>query len=141
MKGSRGKTLSVFYGKRSRVGDKIIYEREPILQAYLRSLPEDKRLEITIKKYVQKRSSQQNKYYWKVIINMISDETGADTDTVHSELKKRFLMIKDGIIPVIGSTKKLSTIEFLRYNDECVLFAAEFLGIIIPPPNYPTERT
>ena len=133
--------MSVFYGKRSRVGDKIIYEREPILQAYLRSLPEDKRLEITIKKYNRKRSLPQNAFYWGVVVDMISKETGQDKDSVHDGLRQMFLKVHDEKLPTVRSTTKLTTVEFVRYIDECMLWTAEFLQIIIPPPNYPTERT
>jgi len=135
------KTATFYAKKTSREsGHYVEFEHLAQYKAYLSGIKDDTRLEIRIKKYVPKRSNAQNSFYWGVIVNMISDETGADADTVHSELKKRFLMIKDGVIPVVGSSKKLTTVEFSRYNDECVLFAAEWLGIIIPPPTYPSEH-
>ena len=119
------------------------YERPEQRVAFLKGISKKPNIRYveTHEKYVQNRTIQQNKYYFGVVVKMIVKETGSDKETVHAELKKKFLLIKDGVMPVVGSTKDLSTIDFMKYSDECVLWAAEFLQIIIPPPPYGDERT
>lgn len=67
---------------------------------------------------------------------MIADETGNTKDMTHDGLRSMFLMDKSGKMPVIRSTTSLTTKEFMAYIDAVVLWAAEFLGIIIPAPDY-----
>jgi len=123
-----------FYGK-SLLGG-IAFEKPSLVEAYLRGFKPETRLEIVIKKYVSLRTNKQNAYYWSVVIRTISQETGSDPDTVHAELKKMFLLIKDGVLPIVGSTKKLSTKDFGVYLDKVILWAAEFLQVIVPPADY-----
>ncbi len=117
------------------------YEWPEQREAFLKGLKPNTRYVETHEKYVQNRTIQQNKYYFGVVVKTIVKETGSDKKTVHAELKKKFLLIEDGVMPVVGSTKDLSTIGFMKYSDECVLWAAEFLKITIPPPPYKDERT
>ena len=131
--------MNKFYGIRSRTGDKIIFEREPILHAYLRSLPEDKRLEITIKKYAQKRSNQQRKFYWAVVVKMIADHCGMTPQEAHDALKWMFLKEQGEYMVTVKSTAKLTTKEFIDYIEQCNIWAAEFLGLVLPDPAYPDE--
>ena len=125
-----------FYGKPDRVNHNIVYEKPGLLEAYLKGFKPDTRLEIVIKKYVPKRTNRQNRYYFGCVVRTICEETGSDPDTVHAELKKMFLLIKGGLIPIVGSTRKLNTKDFGVYLDKVILWSAEFLGIIIPPPDY-----
>lgn len=126
---------AVFYA--SKIAGKLKHENPEKLKAFIAGLKPTIRQKITIEKYVQKRSNPQNNYYFGVVVDMIVKETGSDKDTVHAELKKMFLLIKDGKIPIVGSTKKLSTIDFNEYINQCVLWSAEWLGVVIPDPNYP----
>lgn len=62
-----------------------------------------------------------------------------DNDDAHELLKHRFLK---KIIPSnhgeaiekIGSTTKLSTVEFNEYLEKIYAWASEYLNIYIPPP-------
>lgn len=84
------------------------------------------------------RSSNQNKYYWGVIISLISKETGTDPEDVHKVLTSKYLHkeieINGESVFIIGSTTDLSTIEFEKYMEECRRWASSFLSIIIPDP-------
>lgn len=80
------------------------------------------------------RSSQANRYYFGVVIKMLSDETGYEPDEMHECLAMRFLRIEDD--PITGAprrkrTPKCDTSEFAAYVDQCVRFAAT-LGVVIP---------
>lgn len=59
---------------------------------------------------------------------------------VHFFLKQHFNKIqipsKDGeVIEVPGSTTEMTTVQFMEYVDRIARWAAEYLGVAIPPPN------
>ena len=94
------------------------------------------------------RSLNQNAYYWGIMVPMVKDglrEQGYDevksSNDAHEVLKalfrKREIVNKETgqLITVIpGSTTDMSTSEFKIYMEEIGKWAAEFLGINIPPP-------
>lgn len=124
----------VFYGVKK---DGILsLERQPLYDAYVKSL-KDGRYTVTVKRWRPTRTNQQNKYYWGVVIQMISDETGQDKDGIHDGLRAKFLTTdQDKPLQIIRSTTSLNTKEMMEYIDKIVLWAAEFLGIVIPLPDY-----
>lgn len=94
------------------------------------------------------RSTQQNRYYFGCVLPLIKDglkEVGyreiTNNDQTHELMK--FMFLKKNIVnentgevlETIGSTTKLTTIEFNEYIDRIAQFAAEFLGVTVPPPN------
>lgn len=98
---------------------------------------EGQRVELVIRKKATKRSDSQNKYYWGVIVEILSDHCGYSKDEMHDALKYKFLSDHNadeiGLIK-IGSTAKLNTDEFIRYTNEVVRWAAE-MGVYIPDPS------
>jgi hypothetical protein len=61
----------------------------------------------------------------------------------HEMLKLKFLKrysksTQDQEILVIGSTRKLSTVEFMEYLELVGKWASEYLNIVIPEPNAET---
>jgi hypothetical protein len=102
-------------------------------------------VEITIKKK-NTRSSQQNRYYWGVVVKEIQfrlNELGNDfeTETVHEYLKDKFNkveLIGEGgeVIDYLGgSTTEMNKEEFMVYVDKIIEWAASFLSIAIPLPH------
>lgn len=94
------------------------------------------------------RSNPQNRYYWSCVLQLVKDglkEVGyREIDTVESVhdlmkymfLKKQITNEQTGeVIETIGSTTKLSTLEFMEYIDRIAQFASEMLGVVVPPPN------
>lgn len=90
------------------------------------------------------RTSPQNRYYHGVIVPMVCEglrELGNDVnnDETHDILKALFLS-KDvelpggEVLPVPGSTRKLSTEEFNQLIEKIQRWAAEYLSITIPDP-------
>lgn len=86
-----------------------------------------------------KRSEQQNRYYWGVVLPTIAHETGErDLDRLHRLFTGKFLTT--GIETVLGekvrmvrSTATLSKSEFFEY----ILSIEGDTGITMPPPtNY-----
>lgn len=101
-------------------------------------------LEITIQKKKITRSSQQNRYYWSVVVSMIQQRfkelghEGITRELTHEYLKGRYLF-KEVINEATGevlklplSTTELSKEEFGEYLDQVIKFAAESLEIFIP---------
>ena len=106
----------------------------------------DGKYQITIKD-VRKRSVQQNRYYWSVVVPMVRKglyEAGFDVirtnDDAHNVLKQ--VILKQEIVSkhtgevftVGGSTKDLSVPEFHEYLEKGCRWSAEYLGIYIPSP-------
>lgn len=94
---------------------------------------------VTIEKKKHKRSDQQNKYYWGVVVPIVTEgikETGeiVTTDQVHEFLKFTFLSTGEKI-KFARSTTDLSTTDFLLYIDQIQIWASEFLNCYIPDPD------
>jgi hypothetical protein len=111
-----------------------------------------KEVVITIRRKRNHRSEQQNRYYWGGVVPIVCDGlndvgyriTKADT---HEFLKATFL--KDKIVneqtgeflETIGSTTRLTTVQFMEFIADIQRWAAEFLGVYIPDPCEQTELT
>jgi len=115
---------------------------------------EGKPIEVTFQRKRKRRSDQQNRYYWGVVIPLIVEafiDLGHDEltlgnseshEAIHAMLKRRFL--PDGITledrqgnvyELDPSTTKTTTVEFTEYIERTQVWAAECLGINIPDPN------
>ena len=94
-------------------------------QSYLVELSrlEGQRIELTIRKERHVRSLSQNKYYWGVIIEILSGHFGYDKEEMHEELKGKFnpKPSKIDYDKTYGaSTTKMSVAEFTNYIDEII---------------------
>ena len=104
------------------------------VKSYIDKLPEGKKYEVSINQQREKRSINQNSLYW-LWIACICDETGNSKQKVHNELGMMFLPLKTGKLGVEPiSTTTLDTLRMKKYLDEVCLWAAEFLGCILPDP-------
>ena len=75
------------------------------------------------------RSNPQNKYYFGVVVDMISEETGNEPEETHELLKLKFLKPMGK-----ANTTQLDTKEFNLYIEKIQRWAAQDLGCIIPDP-------
>ncbi len=106
---------------------------------HLKSLSNVYRIEI--KRDRENRSHNQNRYYWGVVVKMFSDESGFTPDETHELFKKEFLSYdkafkNTGEAKTISrSTPDLDTWEFEQYLEQCRIYAAINLEIVIPLPN------
>lgn len=96
-------------------------------------------IRVDIEKWFEKRSNQQNRYYWGVVLKMISDETGHHPDELHEAFIKKFLNHKVILGEVVSErSSSLTTIEFEEYMAKIRTFASqpdEGLKMFIPLPN------
>jgi hypothetical protein len=100
----------------------------------------------TLKKYrpYKERSNQQNRYYWGVLVKILSNELGYTPEEVHEVIKYKFLLTertfttKEGDVRqlfVAGSTASLSTSDFEALMSRIRSWASAELSIYIPEPN------
>lgn len=106
------------------------------------------RFQMVISKENKRRSNQQNKFYWSVILPCAvqgfrdAGHDGITIDDAHRFFKERFLTEgveiaspKTGeIITINKTTTVLSTTGMMDYTDQIARFCAEFLGVVIPEP-------
>lgn len=91
------------------------------------------------------RSIEQNKYWWSVCVELVSEHTGYTPDEVHELAKQMFLPKKlavskgNGVIVgeavLGGSTTKLNKVEFYDFVERYRQWAREDLGVVIPDPD------
>lgn len=134
-------------GKISDEGKLNLFNRAELTQWLRDNAGKDIVLKIERKK--KKRSGQQSRYYWGVVIAMVRqamNEYGSNysSEETHEYLKKEFnwteIEAKDGyMLKVPQSTTGLTTVDFMNYLDKIYLWALEVLGIVIPLPNEQME--
>ncbi|MFH2074566.1 MAG: hypothetical protein ABIJ57_04345, partial [Pseudomonadota bacterium] len=93
------------------------------------------------RKHKVKRSDEQNRYYWGVVVSILADHFGYEPEELHEEMKLMFNPIQSKIDPsrtIGGSTTKMSTVEFFSDEDSYVericRWSATEHGVYIPPP-------
>lgn len=108
---------------------------------------EGQSVELTIRKKKKYRSSPQNRFYHGVVVPSVKYAMEAkgfflqSNEAVHELLKFKFLkgeilnVASGELIPTIGSTTRLSTIDFEDYLTQIRAWASSCLDCIIPEPN------
>lgn len=94
-------------------------------------------------KQAQIRSTPENKYYWGIIIDILSNELGYTKNSMHETMKEMFLKepvhlkTKEGIkeVWITKSTANLTVAEFEEYLEKIRQWAIIYLAINIPEPN------
>jgi len=124
-----------------KVIQKIIIRDEPMrarLCALISRLDLEKEWQVTIERYKEWRSLEQNRYYW-LIVGVIAQETGNDPDSVHEALKQKFLIPDEisfmGEKVLYRSTTRLDTKAMSEYLDKVHALATQELGILLPVPD------
>ena len=98
---------------------------------------EGRQVFVSIVRQSQARTLPQNRLYW-LWVGMVADHIGEDEQSVHEELKARFLQrrvveLLDGkTMELPPSTKRLQTTEMTVYLDKVSAWAASFLGLYLP---------
>ena len=111
---------------------------------------------VTFARPKKTRSSEQNRYYWGVVVRMVCEgfqalgnpvnpDSVEDAELVHTYLKRRFLepiRVADAngeIHELEPSLEDAAKQEMGEYIDKCIAFALEYLNIHIPAPNEQAE--
>ena len=108
---------------------------------------EGKQIIIKIEKAKKKRSTQQNRFYYGVIIPIVQNclkEAGhvMTNESTHNLIKLKFLKetlfvneTTGEVIERIKSTTELSTSQFMDLLAEINNFTFEYFGVNLPSPN------
>lgn len=91
-------------------------------------------VQITLTKRYHDRSSNQNRYYWGVVIKILSDHFGYLDDEMHEAMKLMFLRKTKGPLETLISTTRLNTLEFEEYVEKIRIWAMTEQEIKIPLP-------
>ncbi len=131
------KTLTPqFYGT-VRNG-KLTLQNATKFGGYLTTL-EGKEVALIVKKAEYVRSNAENRYYWGVIVRMVSDEMGIIPEEAHEFLKGLFLKVgveaQGKRYEIARSTANLSIADFEDYCEKCREWGANELSLVIPFPN------
>ena len=99
-----------------------------------------KRVYVIVDTERQKRSNDQNEFYWGVALKLISDHTGHTCEELHDILKYKFLgtdekKIAGETVKILKSTTRQKTDEFETYLESIRRFALLELNIKIALPN------
>lgn len=95
-----------------------------------------KRFELILRERRAERSTNQNAYYWSVVVAMLSEHTGYSAGEMHENLKRMFLgQVDEHGLMRVGSTAKLKTEEFQEYIAKIVRWSAIDLSLVIPDPS------
>lgn len=127
------------------IDGKLKIEEKDSFDMYLSALPEE--VFVSVTKKGQIRSSNQSKYYWGVVIPLISESTGYTKDETHEWLKENILAIE--VIPdkcrrisiagreikFVPSTTQITTEEFENFMSKTREWASMELSCYIPLPN------
>ena len=108
---------------------------------YLKELGNDYIVEV--KKQRNNRSNMQNSYYWKCIVQGLSEELGYFPNEMHDILKVKFASEWQSIeinnktvgLQVVKSTATIDTKAFEIYADQIRVWALSELGIRLMMPN------
>lgn len=95
---------------------------------------------IEIQKSKQIRSLNQNRYYWGVVVKILSQHTGYTNDETHQELARMFLSYESNGKTFTRSTTKLNTFDFEKYTEACRVWAKAEMDVYIPLPNEINEE-
>ena len=102
---------------------------------------EGKFVQVTIGKVKGLRTEQQIRYYFGVVVKLIADHTGHDSDYIHDFLKDKFAprqtrRVNGEVRIVAGCTHDLFKENFFEdYVDHIRRWASETLELVIPDPN------
>jgi len=115
---------------------KLNLDMRPAYERWLVTL-EGKRVTCEVKRFRKSRTSNQNRYYWGVMIDILSRELGYEAEEIHMMLREKFLRIHDDKHPdfvIAKSTAKLNTQEFNDYIAAIQRWASIELQVYIPDP-------
>lgn len=119
----------------------VDHEKES-MRRWIATFKDKTKVDVVIRKHSSKRTNQQNRYYWGVVIPILADYFGHDNpEDMHEDLKLKFNPVESKIEPgkiIGGTTTAMSTIDFMVSDDSYIericRWAASDFGIYIPPP-------
>ncbi len=84
-------------------------------------------VEVVILPAPPRRTLDQNRYYFGLLVRAIAAETGDDEVSVHEQLATKFL--EPGPDGTRRSTATLDTLQFATFNEHVAAWASTWLGL------------
>jgi len=101
-------------------------------------------VEVSVKRLRATRSQLQNRYWWGVCVQLVSEHTGYTPEEVHEIAKQLFIPKRlalqngngevKGEFVIGGSTREMNTVEFGEFMERFREWAAQDLDVYIPDP-------
>lgn len=112
----------------------------PAFEAHVATLPRESMVRLTLEPWTRRRSGNQNRYYWGVLLAALAEETGHTPDELHVALRRHYLPASVvGRLEIAESTTELEPAEFETYLERIRADAAtgELIGapLRIPAPH------
>ena len=97
--------------------------------------------QVVVKEWSESKTNSQLGYFNGVVVEHIRQHTGDDKNYMKYWLKQMFgpkvsVNIDGKWIDVIKSQADYTKKEMVEFIDRCILHAAEFHGVTVPPPPY-----
>jgi hypothetical protein len=117
------------------VNNNLIIENQENYKNWLYQL-NDKCVEVLVREPKKIRSPQANRYYFGVVLKLISKETGETVEDLHNHFSFKWLGTtgKSGKLVSRKSTALLTKQEFSDYLNKIIQWGEEFLNITFPEP-------
>jgi len=131
------KIIPKFSAVKSGTGVQYKRGEKTRMTAYLSTLKEGAELYLYCEPVSARRlrSDQQNRYYWGVVMQYLSQWCGYTPEEMHEAMKMKFLIVhRDKLPDTVRSTRSLTKDEMVEYIDNVIMFAAEN-GVVIPDAN------
>ena len=111
------------------------------LTDYLKGFKEGDKISIEVTKWKNKRTLNQNSYYWGGVLTPIAVHTGHSPEELHEIFKRlfitpKFVLYRGREIKMPKSTTDLSTEEFREYIERVRAEAGQMGTIIQSPDEY-----
>lgn len=119
----------IFFGE--KIKGLVVWKNVKLRETYLAGLP-DCKLKMEIVRHRNKRTDNQNRLYW-LWISIIAQDTGYYPDELHASFRAMFLTDHSRKIPLVRSTTKLNSLEFMTYLNRIELEAGK-MKIVLPDP-------
>jgi len=124
---------SKFYGEVTN--GKLSLDRQALFLAYIQSLPEGTRLEITVEKESQDKTAEQLAYYFSCVVQPLADYLGYTKVEMDGVICKYLLTENLGTKKeYVKSKSDLNRADLAKFIDEAIMLAAQH-GVVVLPPN------
>lgn len=122
---------------------KFSVDRQREFLAWLAAEFRGKNVVVTVQRKVEKRSLDQNDYWWAVPVHILAEHLGYTPNQMHYALLGECFGYRTGPtghpVPNVSSSSELDRERFTKLIDWVLTFGPTELGIDIPPPD-PTKR-
>lgn len=129
------------------IGDKMELKNPEKFKQFITALKyktkDETKIKLTLERDIKIRTSgkdwensNENGYYWSVVIPILSEHFGYFPDETHESIKLKFLQTGgDDKFPRLGSTASLNKIDWEELMEKIRIWALTDFNVKIPEPN------